>query len=57
MPSLPVILFIVFLVLKLTHNIHWSWLWVTSPLWIAAATGVAVVATGGAVWNWTRNRL
>jgi hypothetical protein len=28
------VLFIVFLVLKLTGNIDWSWWWVTSPLWI-----------------------
>lgn len=28
------ILFIVFLVLKLTGTIAWSWWWVTSPLWI-----------------------
>jgi hypothetical protein len=26
--------FIVFLTLKLTGVIAWSWLWVTSPLWI-----------------------
>lgn len=32
--SLPTILFLVFLVLKLTDNIDWSWWWVTSPLWI-----------------------
>lgn len=32
--GLPMILFIVFLVLKLTDNIDWSWVWVTSPLWI-----------------------
>lgn len=30
-------LFLVFLILKLTGVINWSWLWVTSPLWIAAA--------------------
>lgn len=30
-------LFIVFLVLKLTGNIDWSWWWVTSPLWIPLA--------------------
>jgi fatty acid desaturase len=29
--------FIVFLVLKLTGNIDWSWWWVTSPLWIGVA--------------------
>jgi hypothetical protein len=28
------VLFIVFLVLKLTGNITWSWLWVLSPIWI-----------------------
>jgi hypothetical protein len=28
------ILFIVFLILKLTGNIDWSWWWVTSPLWL-----------------------
>jgi hypothetical protein len=32
--SLPTLLFIVFLILKLTGNIDWSWWWVTSPLWI-----------------------
>lgn len=28
------VLFIVFLVLKLTGNIDWSWWWITSPIWI-----------------------
>jgi uncharacterized membrane protein len=28
------VLFLVFLILKLTNNITWSWWWVTSPLWI-----------------------
>ena len=32
--GLGTILFIIFLVLKLTGNIAWSWWWVTSPLWI-----------------------
>lgn len=27
------VLLIVFVVLKLTGNINWSWLWVLSPLW------------------------
>lgn len=31
------LLFVIFLVLKLTHNIDWSWAWVTAPLWIGAA--------------------
>lgn len=28
------LLFIVFLVLKLTDYIDWSWWWVTAPLWV-----------------------
>lgn len=28
------ILFVIFLILKLCGVIAWSWLWVTSPLWI-----------------------
>ena len=28
------ILFLIFLTLKLTNNINWSWWWVTSPIWI-----------------------
>jgi len=28
------LLFCIFLVLKLTGVIAWSWFWVTSPLWI-----------------------
>lgn len=27
------LLFLVFLVLKLTNVIDWSWWWVTAPLW------------------------
>ncbi len=34
--GLSTVLFIVFLVLKLTNTIDWSWWWVTSPLWISA---------------------
>jgi hypothetical protein len=30
------ILQIIFIVLKLTNVISWSWVWVLSPLWISA---------------------
>lgn len=33
----PTLLFIAFLVLKLTGVISWSWFWVTAPIWIPAA--------------------
>ena len=32
--TVPTILLIIFIVLKLTHIITWSWLWVLSPIWI-----------------------
>ena len=35
--SFGAILTIVFIVLKLTGVITWSWLWVLSPLWISLA--------------------
>ena len=35
--SLGTVLFLVFLVLKLTEKIDWSWWWVTSPIWIPVA--------------------
>ncbi len=41
--SLTAVLFVVFLVLKLTGNIDWSWWWVTSPLWIPLAFFVSIV--------------
>ena len=42
--SILTILFIVFLVLKLTGNIDWSWWWVTSPLWVPIVLAVGFVA-------------
>lgn len=33
-PELPMILFVLFLVLKLCGVIAWSWWWVFAPLWI-----------------------
>jgi hypothetical protein len=35
--GLGMVLFLIFLVLKLTETIDWSWWWVTSPLWIPIA--------------------
>lgn len=37
------LLTIVFIVLKLTNYINWSWWWVTSPLWIPIAILLAVI--------------
>ncbi|TFG20457.1 MAG: hypothetical protein EU530_03065 [Promethearchaeota archaeon] len=37
--SLPSVLLLIFIILKLTGTIDWSWLWVLSPLWIGASLG------------------
>jgi hypothetical protein len=47
--SLTMVLFIVFLILKLTNNIDWSWWWVTSPLWIGLAIVIAVLLIVGLI--------
>ena len=39
--TFPMLLFLVFLVLKLTNVITWSWWWVTAPLWVGPATILA----------------
>lgn len=41
--GLGTVLFLIFLVLKLTGTIAWSWWWVTSPLWIPVAIILVVL--------------
>ena len=36
------LLTIVFLILKLTNTINWSWWWIFSPLWIPVAIVSAI---------------
>ena len=38
------LLTLVFIVLKLTNVITWSWLWVLSPIWISLIILIIVVA-------------
>ena len=40
------ILFLIFLVLKLTNYIDWSWWWVTAPLWIPVAIILGILFVG-----------
>lgn len=42
--GLASLLTVLFVGLKLTGNIDWSWWWVLSPLWISAALTVLIVA-------------
>jgi len=39
----PTLLFLVFLILKLTNVITWSWWWVFSPIWISFILGVIII--------------
>lgn len=38
------LLTVLFIGLKLTHYINWSWWWVLSPLWLGAVFVLAVLA-------------
>lgn len=44
------LLAIVFIVLKLTKVITWSWLWVLAPLWIPICIALAILLV---VWTIT----
>jgi hypothetical protein len=41
--GLGTVLFLIFLVLKLTDHIDWSWWWVTCPLWLPFAIIMFIV--------------
>lgn len=47
--SLATVLVAIFVVLKLTHVIDWSWWWVFSPWWIGLAIVVAILVVIGLV--------
>ena len=40
----PSLLTVLFIGLKLTGHITWSWWWVLSPLWISALIGLTILA-------------
>lgn len=41
-----------FIALKLTGYISWSWWWVLSPLWIGFALFIAILAVVAAIAYW-----
>jgi hypothetical protein len=40
--GISTILFLIFMTLKLTSHITWSWWWVTAPLWIPVLAAVLI---------------
>jgi hypothetical protein len=49
------LLTILFIGLKLTHYISWSWWWVLSPLWIGFAVGAVILVVFG-ILTWLLDR-
>ena len=52
--GLASLLFVAFLVLKLTGHIDWSWWWVTSPLWISVGFFVLILLVVALVYVFLR---
>lgn len=42
--SSTTLLGIIFIVLKVTNTVNWSWFWVLSPFWIPLALVVVILA-------------
>lgn len=43
------LLFITFLVMKLTNVISWSWWWVFAPFWVPFAIGIGAIVIWGII--------
>lgn len=50
------LLTIVFITLKLTGYIDWSWWWVLAPLWGGLALGVAILAVAIPLLLWAERK-
>lgn len=42
-------LFLIFLILKLTNTVDWSWWWITSPIWLPIAFGMFILILIGII--------
>ena len=45
---------LIFITLKLTHVIAWSWVWVLAPFWIPAAIVLLVLLACLAIALWAK---
>jgi len=53
--STSTLVFIVFLILKLTHTVDWSWWWITSPIWIPLGILIILLIVVGIGYLLTKN--
>ena len=49
-------LFLILLVLKLTHVVDWSWWWITAPLWLGWSLILLFIVLGGVFMTWFSKR-
>lgn len=42
--NFPTILFLIFLILKLTNYINWSWWWIISPILISFGLEILIIS-------------
>lgn len=54
--GIPTVVLIVFIVLKLTGNIDWSWWWVLSPLWISVGLFLIILIVGALILHHTNKK-
>lgn len=47
--GLVTILWVIFLILRLTHVIDWKWYWVFSPIWISAGLAILFLLCIGTI--------
>ncbi len=47
--GIGMILFLIFMILKLCNVIAWSWWWVTAPLWIPIGIVVGIMLVAGII--------
>ena len=43
--EVAIFVFIIFLIIRLTHLVSWSWWWVFSPLWIVGGIALIIFLT------------
>ena len=40
----PIVLFLIFMILKLSDVIDWTWWWVVSPFWLPIAIAIFLIS-------------
>jgi len=40
----PIVLFLIFMILKLSDVIDWTWWWVASPFWLPIAIAIFLIS-------------